>query len=117
MVTLLSETTRGKPMIIHEGYEYCKNGESIDGLRLYWLCVNRDSCKGRMTTNLDINSNLVIHSVSEHSHLLNQSKADVKQVTNQIRLNASSNLNLPPALIIETELRNFDPTSLKHFCS
>jgi hypothetical protein len=74
MVTLVSKTTHGKPIIIHEGYEYCKNGKSIDGLRLYWLCVNRDSYKGRMTTNLDINSNLVIRSVSEHSHMPDQSK-------------------------------------------
>ncbi len=96
-------------MTIREGYEYCKNGKSIDRFRLYWLFVNRDSCKGRMTTNL------VIHSVSEHSHMPDRSKADVRQVMNQIRLNASSNLNLPPALIVETELRNFDSTGNETF--
>jgi hypothetical protein len=109
MVTHISKTTRGKPMLIHEGYEYCKNGKSIDGLRLYWLCVNRNSCKEGMTTNL------VIHFVSEHSHMPDQSKSDVRQVTNQIRLNASSNPNLPPALIVETELHNIDPTSNEIF--
>jgi hypothetical protein len=44
-----------------------------------------------------------------------QSKSDVRQVTNQIRLNASSNPNLPPALIVETELHNIDPTSNEIF--
>ncbi|CAF4066369.1 unnamed protein product, partial [Rotaria sordida] len=81
MSILLSETEKGKPVLIENGFDYIQ--ERAHENKIHWRCTqcNKQKCKARLYTT----NNTICYRVGDHNHAPNPSLNGIRQCRSEIR--------------------------------
>lgn len=96
------DTKKQKPKITYEGQLYTFDKSIADGTRKFWRCEYKNSCKGRIWTDLD---DQFIRLATPHTCPVNAANVDAQKVKTAIKRRALTTLE-PPAVIRSEALQN-----------
>lgn len=95
----LFRTEKGKDGIGYMGHVYRFAKRGVDG-NIYWRCLLRDDCKGRLQTDAN-KGNPQLR--TQHSHIANEDEVRVRSTREQLR-QRSANETTPAPQIYRSEI-------------
>jgi len=102
-------SSKGKSMLVHEGYEFWLKKKSLNG-NMNWRCTKHQSLKCPVTLVTDRNA--IVKQLSTHNHECNREKAMAKNAVGKMKekmreatttpgaCQASVSVNLPPSVLM-----------------
>lgn len=108
----VTETNKGKPCLIRDGFTYRINNTLKNG-EITWRCTeNKHKCSAKLRTDGDKKS--VLSVIGEHNHEPSTERNIEKRILrNQVKRKACEDMCARPSKIIRTELRSIQEESLQ----
>lgn len=97
---ILFRTEKGKEGLGYMGHVYRFGKRGVDG-NIYWRCLLRDDCKGRLQTNANKGNP---HLRTQHSHVANEDEVRVRSTREQLRQRAANETTAAPEIYREETL-------------
>ena len=99
----LTETSKGKPALVLNGYMYSLKMETKSSKN--WNCTKR-LCKGKVTTSFD--GKTILHADTTHNHAPDEAKMQTNLLRQSCKRKAQEDLSERPRKIIIKEINNLN---------
>lgn len=98
------QSSRGKPMLVHNGFCYHFHTMNKQKTRRYWRCEDREFCLARCITGEDLTNIVVFEDgTGGHSHTAGVS-ADVRRARNAVKRRAEDHVHEAPSAVLRHAL-------------
>ena len=85
-------------------YRYTKRRANRGLTKIYWRCIERETCGGTITTNYNTHNGIILQKGQDHTHEEDHVQIQVEQIVRGIKRRPRQLPNAPPASIFRDEV-------------
>ena len=89
-------------------FRYTRRNMNRRQTKIYWRCIERDTCNGTIITNFNVDAGIVLKLGKRHTHEVSNVGIKVQEVVRAIKRRAADHPNAPPSTIFREEVTDID---------